>query len=926
MNNETQPPDSSNDESRRYRFTFGSYTQTSWTDVRSLTWPDVATMLTTHAVGQKEGTCIVPAVFRGKKRQKADADQIDVAFLDSDTGHTLEEIKAAIAARGWKAIISSSHSHQTTRTQAKRGNWDKFLAHRGDQDGAAAAFLEAKGYQPEVTVDAQVVKETDEHVVFSHRPCPKFRVAVPLQRPWLARNYDDQREANAAWKERVEALASSLGLSHDQSCTDTSRLFYLPRRPADGPPAETEVLEGTLCDIFALPSAPKAETAPRTPGRKSGTKEAPSRGPRGGDSDNTHIFMNPATDEEVNLREWAKRGAQTFELRTALQQRRPSLFHHGLTDGGKHHLRCVNDGEHTQGGTDTATFVVNASESTSSGFAYHCRHAHCDGRDRLFFLRRMLEEGWLSLADLSDPAFHVDGTPPRPLIRFVAGTFPSVVDAAEEALMAADLGIYQRGAFVVRPGLVQVNVGVGQEMTVPRILEMEELALVEAMTLAASWERYDGRSESWVTIDAPNKVARAYRQRLGHWRLPVLSGLINAPTLRADGSLLSNPGYDPATGLLLELRGLAYPPIPPTPTIGAARAALQVLTDLIGTFPFVDDASRSVALSAILTACIRRSLRTAPLHAFTAPVAGSGKSMLVDLASVIVTGREAGVIAQGKTEEELEKRLGAMLLAGDQVIAIDNCEAPVSSEFLCSMLTQTSVRARILGRSEAPELPASAFVTATGNNLVLVGDLTRRAVLCRLDPKHERPELRRFDRNPVAEVHVDRGRYLVAALTILRAYRVAGMPHAPDPLGSFEAWSNWVRGALLWLDQADPVSTMEELREHDPRRDAVVAVVSQWAGIVGDRDVSVRDLIERATEQRPGPLGAATSYPKAEFIYPDFREALLMVAGDGGVINGKRLGKWLASQQDKIVDGKQIIREGVKEGVLYWRLSCRAGS
>ena len=83
------------------------------------------------------------------------------------------------------------NSHQTTRTQAKRGNWDKFLAHCDDQDGAAAAFLEAKGYQPEVTVDAQVVKETDEHVVFSHRPCPKFRVVVPLQRPWLARNYDD---------------------------------------------------------------------------------------------------------------------------------------------------------------------------------------------------------------------------------------------------------------------------------------------------------------------------------------------------------------------------------------------------------------------------------------------------------------------------------------------------------------------------------------------------------------------------------------------------------------------------------------------------------------------------------------------------------------------------------------------------------------
>ena len=35
----------------------------------------------------------------------------------------------------------------------------------------------------------------------------------------------------------------------------------------------------------------------------------------------------------------------------------------------------------------------------------HCRHAHCDGKDRLFFLERMLEQGWLTIADLTDPEF-----------------------------------------------------------------------------------------------------------------------------------------------------------------------------------------------------------------------------------------------------------------------------------------------------------------------------------------------------------------------------------------------------------------------------------------------------------------------------------------------------------------------------------------
>ena len=39
--------------------------------------------------------------------------------------------------------------------------------------------------------------------------------------------------------------------------------------------------------------------------------------------------------------------------------------------------------------------------------------------------------------------------------------------------------------------------------------------MVEMMTQAAEWERFDGRSEAWVTIDAPLKVAMTYRQRVG---------------------------------------------------------------------------------------------------------------------------------------------------------------------------------------------------------------------------------------------------------------------------------------------------------------------------------------------------------------------------------------------------------------------------
>ncbi len=880
-----------------YGFTFGHYTQTTpWTDVRALTWAEIAALLTRHEVGAKEGSCLVPATFSGTKRHKADAQRIDVAFLDSDAGATLPEISAAIAERGWTAIVTTTHSHLTTMTCTKRGHWDMFCSQAADQAAAVAAFLELdKGYLPRIAAGARIVQEDAEYITFEHQPCPKFRIVIPLLRPWLAAAYDRQPQANASWKERVEALAAALRLNHDQSCTDTSRLFFLPRRPADGPPAETVVLEGEPCDVFALPAAPRPAPASRRRGK--GQRQHHSATLDLG----LEAFTDPETGEVVDLTFWAHSNGRRFEIVKALRARRPERFVGKVSDAVKHHIRCANEDRHTDAGADAATIIINSSDSVTQGFVYHCRHAHCDGVDRLVFLRRMLEQDWLKVADLTDARFLTGDAPGRPLIRIIAGALPRIVSQAEQALLSAGLGLYQRGPFIVRPGWVRVTVSDQRDISAQRILEVADHAMVEAMTQAADWERFDGRSEEWVTIDAPIKVANTYRQRTGHWRLPVLTGLINAPTLRADGSVLAAPGYDRATGLLLDTQGAKFPRVPANPTQADAAAALALLDGLVATFPFVDCPSRAVALSAILTACIRRSLPTAPMHAFTAPTAGSGKSMLVDLASVIATGREAGVIAQGRTEEELEKRLGALLLAGDQVIAIDNCETPLGGEFLCSMLTQRIVRARILGKSEAPELPANACVTATGNNLVLVGDMTRRAILCRLDPMHERPELRQFGSNPIETVKADRGRYLIAVLTILRAYHAVGRPGQPPPLGSFEDWSSWVRAALLWLGHADPVDTIEGAREMDPKLDALTAVVTQWRQVVGDRAVSVRDVIETAVQQRTAMGTGSIQFPRMEFAYPDFREALLAVAGEGGVINSRRMGKWLAAVPSRIV-------------------------
>ena len=377
-----------------FGFTFGtSHTQSAWSDFRRVSWPQLVEMLTKHRPGPKEGSCIVPAEFTGQRRHKDDAARIDVVFLDSDAGLSLAEIQVALVRRGWEAVISSTHSHMSTRTRVSLKNWDKFFAANPDET-PEGYLVKGKGYLPSIAAGARADDTTDEFVFVEHQPCPKFRVALPLERPWRAADYASQTEANAAWKDRIEALAAALALPHDQSCTDTSRLFYLPRRPSDGVVPETAVVAGSHIDIFGLPSARPADLLSRPDAARVREKSV-----------GRLEHVDTVTGEVLDLTEWAKAWGGQFLIGKAIKARKPSILTGFIADGTKIHIRCPNEEAHTQAGQDGATYVVDATSSTSKGFVIHCRHAHCDGRDRLAFLKQMLEDQWLSVDDLTSSRF-----------------------------------------------------------------------------------------------------------------------------------------------------------------------------------------------------------------------------------------------------------------------------------------------------------------------------------------------------------------------------------------------------------------------------------------------------------------------------------------------------------------------------------------
>ncbi len=218
----------------------------------------------------------------------------------------------------------------------------------------------------------------------------------------------------------------------------------------------------------------------------------------------------------------------------------------------------------------------------------------------------------------------------RPTIHIRGGRQPQEIDLAETALIAANYGVYQRAGFVVRPAHRPIQVANGRVVTAHVLVESRAPHLRDLMTRAILWLKYDKRSEGWVKVNCPKDIPEGYLAREGHWALPVITRLFNRPTLRLDGSILDQPGYDQETGFLFDPEEQEYGAIPASPTQADALDSLAVLDALLFEFPFSAPVDRSVALSGILTAMIRSSIPTAPMHGVTAPVAGSGKSFYVD--------------------------------------------------------------------------------------------------------------------------------------------------------------------------------------------------------------------------------------------------------------------------------------------------------
>ena len=408
-------------------------------------------------------------------------------------------------------------------------------------------------------------------------------------------------------------------------------------------------------------------------------------------------------------------------------------------------------------------------------------------------------------------------------------------DKSNEAIKALETANHPPSLFRRSGNLVRISL---DEKDHPHIETINDIHLRGKLARCAYFLKETDRG--MVATAPPMDLAKDILA-LGEWTFPPLEGIVQAPTLRPDGSVFSDPGYDPITRLFyIKPPNLFVPPIPENPTEEDILNAVNLIQEIITDFPLVEEADRANCIALIITLPLRPAItKNVPMAVISAPAPGTGKSLLQDIVAIIGTGESAPMAGFPRDDDEMRKFITSRLLAGDPLVSFDNLELPLWGPSLARALTCQEWEDRVLGGNTTARLPQKAVWVANGNNLKIRGDLPRRTFAIRLDAKLSRPwERQDFKQKNLRDwVSRWRGDFLGAILTMGRAWFIAQKPEPKKPLpvmGGFESWVEIIGGILSFAGIEGFLENLEQFHdEADLEGPEWESFLEAWAKTVG---------------------------------------------------------------------------------------------
>lgn len=369
------------------------------------------------------------------------------------------------------------------------------------------------------------------------------------------------------------------------------------------------------------------------------------------------------------------------------------------------------------------------------------------------------------------------------------------------------------------------------------------------------------------------------------WPLLPLRGIVTAPVVRPDGSIVQAPGYDRATGLYMHPRVPLRRLQPQVSKESVERAKDIVLNQMLADFPFVDHSDRAQYLGALLSPIIRPYVPgPTPLVVITGTSQASGKTLLKD-----VFGRLYGLAETpwAENDAELRKAITAKMWdCGDPVIAMDNLPNGhiIKSPILSSLVTGATWSDRLLGSTSSVTMPNDRLWVLTGNNLRTGGDNLRRTLWVRLDPDCPNPDQR--DNFTVGDLRIwlaDNASTIVAALvTMVRGWLAEGAKTVNTRMGDYSPWASVIAGILDYLKVPGWLANRGEASAAlDDEAQEWAAFLTDWHQKIGTEPVTTKAL-----------LGLKDTVPQLH---------------NGDLPSGKQLGHWLKARQGRYFEDLKVV-------------------
>jgi len=164
------------------------------------------------------------------------------------------------------------------------------------------------------------------------------------------------------------------------------------------------------------------------------------------------------------------------------------------------------------------------------------------------------------------------------------GELPRLVHQTERALSGVQ--IYAFGGNLVR--VIENDTG-------PHLLLVSKDYLRVLVNQVVGFARRQGKDfrPCWP----PDEVLGALLTK-GHYELPEITGIVETPTLRPDGTILDTPGFDPPTGVMFLSGTAIWRAVPERPGPEQLEEALAWLHEPFVDFPFHQPHHRAAAIAA----------------------------------------------------------------------------------------------------------------------------------------------------------------------------------------------------------------------------------------------------------------------------------------------------------------------------------------